>query len=206
MKAPPLLIGAALLFWGWQTDFLIAGAVMAVVLESTRFVKARWELSNEDFSRIWTFCALLFLATGAYAFTSSDGLANVSSWFANSGRSAPGSVGSTSTKTAVLLIRWLPMAFFLFVAAQAFSGREGIPLETISLILRRRWKMAKKLGQPMPESRVVDVGYPYFIACLFAASSHPTTDNHNFFWGLSALMGWVLWRQRSRRFGLVSWA
>src|SRR5258708_39940956 len=132
MKTPPLLIGAALLFWGWQTDFLMVGAVMAVVLESARFVKARWGLSNEDFSRIWTFCTLLFLATGAYAFTASNGPASVGSWFSIGGFSPQSSVGSISTKTPALLIRWLPMAFFFFIAAQIFSDRGVIAPQTIS--------------------------------------------------------------------------
>ena len=38
------------------------------------------------------------------------------------------------------LIRWVPMVFFLFVCAQAFSSRQEIPLHTISLILQRRAK------------------------------------------------------------------
>ena len=52
MKTPPFLLAAALLFWGWQTWFLIEGAIMAVVLESSRFIKARWELADDDFARI----------------------------------------------------------------------------------------------------------------------------------------------------------
>jgi hypothetical protein len=200
---PPFLIGVALLFWGWQTDFLIISAVMAAVLEGAEFVKIRWELSNEDFSRIWTFCALLFLASGAYAFTASNGPASVGGWFARSGSA---SVGAVSTKTTVLLFRWLPMPFFLFMAAQAFSDREGIPLETISLILRRRWRMARKSGRRPPDSRAVNVSCPYFIVCVFAASSHPVTRDNGYFWGLCGLLAWVLWSQRPRRFGGMIWA
>ncbi len=44
MKTPPLLLGMTLLFWGWQAGFPVVGAVMAVVLESARFVKLRWDL------------------------------------------------------------------------------------------------------------------------------------------------------------------
>ena len=62
MKTPPFVLGVTLLFWGWQTDFLLEGALMGVVLEASRFVKIRWELTDDDFKRIWTFCALLFLA------------------------------------------------------------------------------------------------------------------------------------------------
>ena len=73
MKPPAYLIGAALLFWGWQTGHLAAGAAMAVVLESAQWVKARWEFADQDFRRIWVFCALLLLAVAVYAFTSTGG-------------------------------------------------------------------------------------------------------------------------------------
>jgi transglutaminase-like putative cysteine protease len=206
MKAPPLLIGAALVFWGWQSDLLLAGVLMAVILESARFLKARWELSDEDFSRIWTFCSLLFLASGIYGFTSNDGPSRVSELFSGGGFAATNNVGNASAKTAVLLIRWLPMSFFLFLAAQYYSDRVGIPLEAISLILRRQRQQAKQLRQPMPASRAVNISYPYFIACLFAASSHSARDNTGFFWGLCVLLAWALWPQRSRRFAPAIWA
>ena len=41
MKPPPFLLGAALLFWGWQSDLLVPGIVMATVLEGARFIKGR---------------------------------------------------------------------------------------------------------------------------------------------------------------------
>ncbi|HWY78170.1 MAG TPA: transglutaminase domain-containing protein [Verrucomicrobiae bacterium] len=206
MKAPPFLVGAALVFWGWQTGFLVAGIVMAMVLESARFVKARWELSNEDFRRIWTFCALLFLAATVYAFTASDGPASIGYWINNRSFSAQNAVGNVTARTAVLLTRWLPLSFFLFVAAQAFSDREGVPLETISLILQRRWKKAQSAGLPLPKSRAVNVTYPYFMICLLAATGHPATPNDGFLWGACILLGWALWAFRSRRFGVVVWA
>ena len=204
MKPPPFLLAAALLFWGWQTEFLIEGAIMAVVLESSRFIKARWELSDDDFARIWTFCTLLFLAAFVFAFANNAGPANFGKLFQNPNFTAERVAGNSSALTAVALIRWLPMIFFLFVAAQMFSPREGIPLETISLILWRRRKKARKAGRPLPPSRIVNIGYPYFVTCLFAASGHASGDN-TFFWGLSALLAWALWPQRSRRFGLIVW-
>ena len=73
MKTPPFALGATLLFWGWQTDFLLEGALMGLVIEASRFVKVRWELSDDDFKRIWTFCALLFLAAAVYAFADNGG-------------------------------------------------------------------------------------------------------------------------------------
>ncbi len=205
MKTPPFLVGATLIFWGWQTGFFIVGAAMALVLEGARFFKARWELSEEDFSRIWTFCSLLFLATGAYGFAASNGPANVGGLFTPGSFSPQNNVGTTATKTAVLMIRWVPMCFFLFVAAQAYCNREGIPLEAISLILRRRRRQAKLAGRSLPPSPEVDIAYPYFIASLFAASGHPATEKNEFFGGLCVLAAWGLWSQRSRRFSWRAW-
>ena len=39
VRPPPFLLGAALLFWGWQTDLIVAGVLMAIVLEGSRFAK-----------------------------------------------------------------------------------------------------------------------------------------------------------------------
>jgi hypothetical protein len=205
MKPPPLLLGSALLFWGWQTGFLIPGAIMAAGLEGARLIKARWEFSDQDFARIWTFCSLVFLGSAVYAFTANEGPADFRGLFQNPNLLAQRNAGVATARTAAALFRWVPMVFFLFVAAQAYSSREGVPLETISHILRRRWKRARKLGQPLPAGRVVNVSYPYFVVCLFAASIHPGEDS-TFFWGLCVLAAWALWAQRSRRFGIAAWA
>jgi transglutaminase-like putative cysteine protease len=205
MKPPPFLLGAALLFWGWQTDFVLPAMLMALILESPRWTKLRWELGDEDFSRIWIFCTLLFLASAIYAFTANEGPADFRGLFENPGFLTQRNAGASSAKTAAAMVRWLPMIFFFFMAAQVYSAREGIPMETISLILRRRWRRARKAGLPTPPSQVVNISYPYFAICLFAACVHNREDGY-FFWGLCALLAWALWSQRCRRFSVVLWA
>jgi transglutaminase-like putative cysteine protease len=204
MKTPPFVLGVTLLFWGWQTGFLLPGAIMAGLLEGSRWAKVRWDLSDDDFKRIWSFCALLFLAAAVYAFADNGGPEGVGNLFQGRTVGAQREAGLASARTAAALIRWLPMIFFLFIGAQAFSSSQEIPLHTISLILRYRWNRAKKLGKPLPPAQGVDVGYPYFALCLFAASVHPN-ENDTFFWGLCLLLGWVLWVRRPRRFGVVLW-
>src|SRR5258708_11847589 len=145
---------------------------MGALLEGARFTKVRWDLSDEDFCRIWTFCSLLFLATLVYAFTANDGPASFGALFRAGGPSAALGVGATSARTFASWTSWMPMIFFLFAAAQTYSSREGIPLEVISLILRRRWRKARQQGRPTPASQSVNVGYPYFAVCLLAASAH----------------------------------
>ena len=68
MKTPRLLLGAALLFWGWQTGLFWLGVAAAVGLESSHIIKARWKFSQPDLDRVWNLCVALFLGATLYAF------------------------------------------------------------------------------------------------------------------------------------------
>lgn len=206
MKTPPFLLGAALLFWGWQTEFRPEAVVMALVLESSRFIKARWEFSDDEFARIWTFSFVLLLAAVIYAFNNNGGPSGFSELLENPNVMSERDAGNASTMTADALFRWLPMIFFLFVAAQTFSPADGISLEIISPYLRSRMRKAKKRGLPLPPQRRFDVSYPYFAVCLFSSSGHPPQQTDYFYYGLCALIAWALWPRRSHRFALPVWA
>jgi hypothetical protein len=80
-----------------------------------------------------------------------------------------------------------------------FGTRETVPLTTISLLLRRRWRKLQAAGVSLPRARQVHVGYPYLVATLLGASVHPGGDN-SFFWGLALLVAWALLALRPRRF------
>ena len=73
MKTPPLLLLATLLFWGWQSKLLLWGALAGVALEAARALPSRWDLEDAEFSRIWSFCAIILLALGGYVFTNGAG-------------------------------------------------------------------------------------------------------------------------------------
>ena len=192
MKTPPFLLLATLLFWGWQSGFLLFGAIMGVVLESARLIKARWDLAEEDFRRIWNFCMLLVLALVVFSFAASEEGGGMNNLVHASALAATRSVGLS----AAAFLRWLPMTFFLFVAAQAFSEREAIPLSAISFFARRRKGNVE---------RHVNVSYPYFMVCLFSAGIHANQGTHAYFFGEAILIMWALWSLRSRRFGIVAW-
>jgi len=200
---PPFLLGAALLFWGWQSGYIIFAVLMAAALEGTRWIKTRWDFSNEDFSRIWLFCTLLLLAATVFAFSTNEGPSTFRGFFQNPNLHTERNAGTSTARTIATLIRWLPIVFFLFMAAQAYSSREGVPWEIISLIMKLRWKKAKRLGQPWLQKSSVNISYPYFGLCLMAASAH-SSDDKTFFWGFTALLAWGLWPHRSRGMGV--WA
>jgi transglutaminase-like putative cysteine protease len=204
MKTPPFLLGAALLFWGWQSGLLFVGALMGAVLESARWFKGRWEVSDEDFTRIWTFCSLLVTAAAVYAFTTNEAQAELRGFMQHPNFFTTRNFGNASARAAAAWLRWLPMLLFLCVAGQVFSSREGVPLEALSPLLRRRIKIARKLGRVPPRWRRIDVSVPYFGLCLFSASIHQG-ENASFFWGVSALMAWALWPRRSPRFHIALW-
>ncbi|MDD5141332.1 MAG: transglutaminase domain-containing protein [Verrucomicrobiales bacterium] len=194
MKTPPFLLLATLVFWGWQSGFLLAGAIMGVVLESARLVKVRWDLTEEDFRRIWNFCVLLALALVVYAFAANEEGGGLSGLLQSSAAAATRNAGLSATA----FLRWLPMTLFLFIAAQLFSERGAVPLSAISFFARRR------KGSGTAE-RHVNVSYPYFIVCLFSAGIHANQGTHTYFFGQAILIVWALWSLRSRRFGIVAW-
>ena len=197
MKPPPFLLLAALLFWGWQADFLMVGAALGVVLELPRLTKFRWELDDADFNRIWSFCVVLNLALVGYVFTNNDagGLNGM----------LHGNTAATAVHSGVLttsrFLRWLPMTTFAFVVAQIFNERPSVPLTAISLVLR--WR--RRRGDQAFAGRYVNIAYPYFIVCLFSAGIHANTGGQIYFWGLGALLAWALWAVRPARFGVVAW-
>src|SRR5882672_6087684 len=114
MKPPPLLMGVALVFWGWQSGLLIPGVLMACVIESPRLIQTRWDFSDDDFRRIWKFCALLLLAAAVYAFAAHEGPSNFTGMFQHPNLRTERNAGLSTARTMASIIRWLPMIFFLF--------------------------------------------------------------------------------------------
>jgi transglutaminase-like putative cysteine protease len=199
MKTPPFLLFAALLFWGWQSDLLLVGAVLGAVLESSRFMNWRWELDDTDFNRIWSFCVVLNVALVGYVFTTNDAGGGLSGML--HGRTVANAANS-SVVTAIRFMRWLPMTTFPFVVAQMFNVRPTVPLTAVSMVLR--WRRRK--GDSAFAGRYLSLSFPYFIVCLFSAGIHANNGSQTYFWGQCALIAWALWSLRARRFGVKAWA
>ncbi len=122
-RAPPLLLGAGLLFWGWQTGFLAFAVPMALLLEAARRVAWRWEFDDRDFNRLADLSNVLFLGVAAYLF-SRNGAHGV---FA--------------------IVQWLPLILFPLAAAQLYSSRGSLGLGSLFLSLRRAETRGATLGR-----------------------------------------------------------
>src|SRR5579859_4778533 len=107
MKTPPCLLGAALIFWGWQSGLLIPGVLMGFILESARFVKLRWDMTEADFRRIWNFSTLLAFTLVIYAFANDEEGRNFLDLF--QGAAAFHNAAVTTERTATSFLRWLPL-------------------------------------------------------------------------------------------------
>ena len=203
LKPPPLLIGLALLLWGWEAELVWVGIVAALALEAPRVLATRWQFSQADLDRIWNLCVALFLGATIYAFASSDNLSAVNDLLRENSMSSRIATINQSKRSLFQLLQWLPLMFLPIALAQAYSQDETMNLSTFSWWLRRR------RSDPAIQARYlgfrVNVAYPFFGCCLFAASA----GNRKGFWfaaALVGLVGWALWQYRPRTFSLAGWA
>ena len=202
MNLPPLLLGATLVFWGWQTGMLVMGILMAVAFEGTRVVRITWDSTEDELNRLWNLVTVIFLAASVFAFTTNEGPLAFAEMFDNPGLNTSRVAGESSQKTAASLVQWMPMIFFLFVMAVALARQSRVKLRVLSLIARREKADG---GFPPMSNREVHIGWVYFGVCVVSASINTRTDE-TFFVGLAMLMSWALWSQRSRRFRFPVWA
>ena len=173
---PPGLLGAGLLFWGWQTGFVTAGVVMAVLLEARHIVRSRWDLSRADFSRVSDVSAVLLLVVALYHFV------------------------TASTAHAVLaILEWLPLALLPLATCQLYSTTGTVDV-SIFFRTRRRRTSAEPDGRAAP----FDVTYPYVALAVLAAGA-ASGRGAGYYAGAAVIAAWALWPIRSRRYPAALW-
>lgn len=175
MKTPPLLIGSAILFWGFEVRQLVLATCMAVAVEASRWIKYRWDFKEADFKRVATLCTLVLFCVACYRF--------LTGWF---------------NHAAWMILKWLPGFLLPLLLAQAYSTAGRIHLS--ALFLRRK----RQITADQSKYRYIDLSYIYLVSCIFAAGFANTRDTL-FYAGLLGLAGWTLWSYRSRRSSLVLW-
>ena len=175
MKAPPLLLAADLLFWGWLADALALSIPMALLLEGSRWVAWRWDFSDRDFNRVMDLSNVLFAGAMAYL------------------------AARHGARAILSVFVWLPAVLYLPMAAQAYSAQGGMRLSALFLSLRR----AEARGLSESSGRI-DLSYPYFAACLIAAGA-AQAEHPWFYPGLLLLAAWALWPVRPRRYPTGTW-
>jgi len=176
MRSPPLLLGAALLFWGWQCGMLPLAAGMALILEGSRLIRFKLNPSPSDFSRIADLCGIGFLVLFIYFYASKG-----------------------STRAILGLLQWLPLICFPLLIAQVYSAGEKMDMAALFWSYRR-----KKKEEPFEQRKGMDISFPYLALSILSASA-ANVRTPWFYVGIFSLAAWALWHVRSRRFSPVLW-
>ena len=178
MKAPSFLLGASLIFWGWQTHLLMPAVIMALVLEGSGLVTVRWDLSSSDFNRISDLCTVIFLGMLIYSLAS-----------------------KSSVPVMLVVLQWLPMTLFPLMASLAYSTSEDIDISALFLLMRR------KVSEEQRQNPItMNLTYPYFTLCILSASA-ANMRSIWFYVGLLFLSSWaLLFIRPTQRYSVVIWA
>ena len=173
MNTPILLMGAALLFWGFQVGLLFPAIIMAIALEGSRWIKIRWEFSDRDYTRIMDLCVYLSVAVMAYA------------------------VLTDMKSTEVMgLFAWMPMLVLPIMLAQVYGDKDTISFGALSLVARKKHK---KKQEELPEDSKknrLNISFIYLSVCLL--SSGIGNNRELWLYGiLFFLVAWALWSGRN---------
>ncbi len=172
MKTPVFLVGAVLLFWGWQCDLLAIALPLAVMAEAGRLLNRRraprWTLDDAGLASVADISSLMLIAHAAYLWLTLE--------------------SPIAAKLVITLAQGLPVTMAPLLLAQAWATRGPMDLSVLFVTLRQR-----------PATGVrADFGFIYLGACLIGASAANVRDT-SYYAAVAAFTAWALWDRRSRR-------
>ena len=111
--APPFLIFASLLLWGWQTNYLLYAIIMGVLLELPLFIKWRIDFSDKDVNQLADLSGVLFFIVTVYVFV------------------------NYSFHGIFKILGLLPFSLFLLMLTQRYSIRNSIKTSALFIKFER---------------------------------------------------------------------
>ena len=176
MRTPPLLLGAAVLFWGFQTGIRVVDVLIACVLEGSRLVPWRYELSRESVRRIRNLCILILAILAVYVLSTVELL-----------------------RAFLVIFSLYPVAVLPLMVAHVYSTGDAIDARLLFLLPERLSGPAPTVWAPR-----IDPSYPY-LAILILASAAANVRVPWFYLGLCLLAAWALWACRPKRYPVLVW-
>jgi len=174
--APPFTIAAALLIWGWQTEFLVFALPMIILIEMSHWLAWRWPISNREFNIVSDLSGVIFFIVVVYIFT------------------------SYGAKGIFTILSIVPFILFLLVVLQQYSEQGRIKVSALFVSLRR---LDPKTS---PEADAeVDLSLPYIVLCIVAASAGNQRSIWFFILSF-LLFSLLLWTWRPKRYPVALWA
>ncbi|HXG49741.1 MAG TPA: transglutaminase-like domain-containing protein [Methylomirabilota bacterium] len=202
MNTPPLLVGVALVYWGWRMDLLWLGLSLGALLEGARWSAVRWEFRQSDLDRLWNFCVALYFGILVFGFVVSDYGGSLQSLVTNPSPANRVALVNRGARSMFFVFQWMPAAFFAMALAQAWGAHRRMAWSTFSWWLRRARSGAESEGASRDSG--VNVGYAYFALCVLASSA-VGTRRESFFAIVAFLLGWALWSRRPRPSTPTAW-
>lgn len=176
MNAPPLFVGATLVFWGAVCGQWMLAIPAAIVLEGSRWVGVRWQLTDNDFRRLADLCNIGIIGIVVYRL--------FTGWF---------------NQAAWMVIKWLPIVLLPLILGQAYSVAGRINLNTLLLL---KWK---RPADPDKPPIFLDISYAYAGVCVLAAGA-ANLRTAWFYPAIIVLLSWGMWPYRPRRRSVLLWA
>ena len=141
MKTPRFFLGTSVLFWGWQVHTMWIAVCLAVILESARVFKSKFEFKPSDFNKFVDISTSLLAGAVVIA------------------------LAIEAEEAIWILLKWLPLIFFPIIAAQEFSVNGKIDIQSFFLVAR------KKVGIGFHEPEKINVSYIYSFFCILCAGT-----------------------------------
>ena len=108
MNILPFLLGATIVFWGWQTGFWIVAVPLAIAYELARYIDWRWNLTTADFRKASHICTVVLVGVLIYLLFSDRSLGLIFSFF-----------------------QWLPIIFAPLLIAQTYSLGNKVDIQAL---------------------------------------------------------------------------
>tara|TARA_R110000782_G_scaffold73615_5_gene147290 strand:+ start:1678 stop:3669 length:1992 start_codon:yes stop_codon:yes gene_type:complete len=173
--APPGLIMAGLLVWGWQTQFMLYAIVIGILLELPLFIKWRIDFSDKDTNQLADLSGVIFFILTIYVFV------------------------NYSFQGIYKILELLPFVLLLLMLVQCYGIQNGIKTSALFISIRR---LGEKAGPDILYT--TNIGMPYVFICLISASSGNQYSDY-FFGACAVIIGWLLLTQRAKHFSKITW-
>lgn len=173
--SPTGLVLASLLIWGWQTDYFYYAFLMGLMLEMPHFIKWRIDFSDKDVNQLADLSGIIFFILTVYVFV------------------------NYSFQGIYKILELIPFILMLLMLVQNYGTQNGIKTSALFISIRR---LGNKAGADV--LYVTNISMPYVFICLISASTGYKFSDY--FFSLSALtITWLLFKQRTQHFRIISW-
>ena len=174
---PPFLIGASLLFWGWQTGNWIAAVVLAVLVEAVRRLPLRFDLGAAEHSWIADLCTVVFVGL-TVLLAINRGIAH-------------GILGA---------FVWLPAALAPILIAQFLSESQRVPLSALFRYIRKQRRENPSIKDPPVDTSAV------YLAVVLISAGVANSRGPGYYAGIVVAAAWGLYLARPKHASTTAWA